>query len=1008
VNDTTVTTRILRAARLFVLTFALPELFAASAASAATLTATIQTPANGATNADLTIPIQWAAVPNADAYYLYVGRTLGGKDLVNTGEIQRTSQTASDLPLNTLLYARLWTKVAGVWRSTDSTFAAAYGAALIANPTNASTNADLTLPISWNTLSGAQSYYLYVGTSAGAKDLINTGEITQTSYATTGVPENQTVFARLWTKSSGVWRFTDSTFRGARLVSRITAPSDGSTNFDWAMPIQWNALPNAQAYYLYIGSTPGARDLFDSGETQLTSARAINLPANQTVYARLWTKVANVWHYTDSSFSGALATAAITFPLNGAVNVDLSKPVQWTTVPNVQSYYLWVGTSPGLQDVANFGETSQTSYVLQNAPSGQTLYARIWTKVGGAWHYADSSFSGAAATSSLTYPANGAVDADLSVPINWTAVANAQAYYLYVGTTPGAKDVINTGEIPTTSYQARAGWPVHQTLYARVWVKTASVWHYTDSSFSAQPPVSTLTYPPNGGLSLDKSRPAAWAAVPGVTKYYLYIGTQPGQSDLVNSGETTATSWPLEALPDGAMLYARLWTKVTSTTWRYVDSQFSLGPLAPQFVYPYNGATSVDATLPFSWVPATSADRHWLYIGTRPGGSDVADSGELAVPTYSPASLPDRRTLYARVWSRVNNGWTRYTDIAFSPRPLTSGATMFAPRDLTTDFDASQPFRWSPVALAQAYRLRIGLSRGGNDLHDSGEIRVTRRLVPGLPIGVQLFGQLLTKIDGQWVTSEFTFTVGVADPTPATRIDAALWATKFVRAMADANNRPYAWSPLSDFIAPRYSALCSDYAELLLQILEQVNVGLQSRRMDVTFNGTSLDAHTLAEVVDPATGQWMILDPTFALAARRADGSWASASDISQATLASRWTDISYVFVSTALDAYARAYYIDYPVLFVNVQPKGESVPTPNPYITPYLNAVNMPVNASRRGYVIRCIDSTSAQVVVDGAPVSLACNAVGNFSGVFYASTVAAPTSPAAFELFELLRFVF
>src|SRR5205809_4581230 len=61
-------------------------------ARAQTLTSILTYPANLATNADMTLPIQWTGVANVQAYYLYVGSTFGGKDLVNTGETLQTSE----------------------------------------------------------------------------------------------------------------------------------------------------------------------------------------------------------------------------------------------------------------------------------------------------------------------------------------------------------------------------------------------------------------------------------------------------------------------------------------------------------------------------------------------------------------------------------------------------------------------------------------------------------------------------------------------------------------------------------------------------------------------------------------------------------------------------------------------------------------------------------------------------------------------------------------------------
>ena len=68
------------------------------------------------------------------------------------------------------------------------------------------------------------------------------------------------------------------------------------------LPIQWTSVPSAQAYYLYVGSTVGAKDLVDSREIQQTS-RLVSLPGGQTVYARIWVKVGDAWRYTDSTFT---------------------------------------------------------------------------------------------------------------------------------------------------------------------------------------------------------------------------------------------------------------------------------------------------------------------------------------------------------------------------------------------------------------------------------------------------------------------------------------------------------------------------------------------------------------------------------------------------------------------------------------------------------------------------------------------------------------------------------
>ena len=49
---------------------------------------------------------------------------------------------------------------------------------------------------------------------------------------------------------------------------------------------------------MHVGSTPGAKDLVDSGEIQQTAYLApLNVPSNSTLYARMWTKIVGIWPF---------------------------------------------------------------------------------------------------------------------------------------------------------------------------------------------------------------------------------------------------------------------------------------------------------------------------------------------------------------------------------------------------------------------------------------------------------------------------------------------------------------------------------------------------------------------------------------------------------------------------------------------------------------------------------------------------------------------------------------
>jgi hypothetical protein len=238
-------------------------------------------------------------------------------------------------------------------------------------------------PFTWTTAAGALGFRLTVGVSAGDSSVADSGEVTATSWLASGLPLNTALYARIATRFSTGWQWQDIQFTTSR-GAYFTSPADGAVASVSCTTFAWTTAPGALSYYLYVGTTVGAKNLIDFGETQATSRFGGVLPANQTLYARIWTKLSSGWVYNDTQFSTALAT--LTYPVQNAVDIGTSAPFTWAAVPNAYRYYLYVGNTPGSNNVINSGEITQTAYPMTNLPVGTTLYATLWTKLNnGCW-----------------------------------------------------------------------------------------------------------------------------------------------------------------------------------------------------------------------------------------------------------------------------------------------------------------------------------------------------------------------------------------------------------------------------------------------------------------------------------------------------------------------------------------------------------------------------------------------------------------------------------------------
>ena len=242
-------------------------------------------------------------------------------------------------------------------------------------PKNGATGVDATKPFTWPSDPNATSYRLTIGTTQGSSDVLDSGQITGTSYSVHGLPSGSTLWARLTTTYPSSTSTSDISF----VVSpSFKYPTTGSLGIDPSTPFKWSAAAgangNTPTYRLLVGTTPGGNDLYDSGSISTTSAQvpASALPLNTTLYARVNISPGDGSTVPADTVFRVAGSAApqvqMSYPADGATDVDTSEPFRWSYSPLADGYRLRLSSAGNV--VRDSGTLAGNRFFAEDLPVG--------------------------------------------------------------------------------------------------------------------------------------------------------------------------------------------------------------------------------------------------------------------------------------------------------------------------------------------------------------------------------------------------------------------------------------------------------------------------------------------------------------------------------------------------------------------------------------------------------------------------------------------------------------
>ncbi|MDH4062786.1 MAG: M36 family metallopeptidase [Acidobacteriota bacterium] len=463
--------------------------------------AAITSPTPGSTLAGSSVPFQWTTGSGALQYWLEVGTTgVGSNNIWNQDQGTGTSRTVTGIPTNgATVFVRLWTRFSTGWQFNDYTYTAAtaaacYGAA-IENPNPGAFLYSSTVPFNWNAGSGNTQYWLYVGTTGvGSANIWNQDQATGLARTVTGVPTGIPVYVRLWSLCNSAWSYRDEVYSPSTVRAHLLSPAPSSVLPGASAAFTWVAGTGSSQYWLYVGSSLGASDIWNQNQGTGLVRTVTGLPVDgRKIYVRLWSLVGAAWYSTDYAFTAAgTERARLLNPLEDSILGGSTTAFNWSAGTSSTQYWLYVGTTGvGSADIWNQDQGTGLARTVTGLPTDhRAVYARLWSLVGGVWVYNDYQFRASDAGTArgrMKFPDNGSTLLGSSTTFRWYPGTAATQYWLYVGTSPGGANLYNANQ-GTNLAATVPGLPTNgSTVYVRLWTLSGGVWTYNDYDYQAAP-----------------------------------------------------------------------------------------------------------------------------------------------------------------------------------------------------------------------------------------------------------------------------------------------------------------------------------------------------------------------------------------------------------------------------------------------------------------------------------------------------------------------------------------
>ena len=657
--------------------------------------------------------LAWTAVPGATAYNIYRGPTSSTLTLYQPG-VTGSSYIDTGVTAGQTYYYQVAGTASASQGSLSNTVSAIPGGSVLAAPAGLTATAGTgSVNLSWNGVSGASSYNLYRGLSAGGEGAAPFAiNISSASYSDSAVSYGTAYYyfvtALNTTGESGASNEASATPGSIALGAPVLKAVAGASQ----VALSWTAISGASGYVLYRRVGAGSFSVYQSGVTGASytdTAVTAGTAYSYTVAAVNASGEGTVSNTVNATPGGALPGA----PTLVARTYGSSVSLAWNTVSGATSYNIYRATASGGEGAAPIASTTSVSYIDASVVKGVVYYYQVAAVNAASEGPLSNESSATANTAALPAPAGlKAVAGSTQVAVSWSPVPRATSYNLYRAVGAGSLALYQLG-LTAPSYTDTA--VTSGTVYTYAVSAANADGEGTQSGAVKATPGSAALgatllsalagsgYPYGTGIQLS------WNSVSGALSYNIYRGTAAGgEGSSPYLTGTTSSPYTDSSVTSGVTYFYRV-APVNAVGEGSLSNEASATSGVTVLAAPTGlKATAGSAQVALAWNTVTGATGYNLYRGIGAGTPVLYQLG-LTAASYTDTGLTNG-TAYTYTVTAVNGNGAGASSASVTATP--GSAALAAPVLAAAPGNGSVALSWNTIAGATSYNVYRATAAG--------------------------------------------------------------------------------------------------------------------------------------------------------------------------------------------------------------------------------------------------------------------------------------------------------